>query len=80
MVRKEETLWEEKVIEEVLLGFVLSGKEFFFWYYSKIRIFFFLNLSNADVENCESFKSFGYIYRLVANPCDAPDSYQMFNI
>ena len=28
----------------------------------------------ADMENCESFKNFGYIYRLVANPCDARDS------
>ena len=25
-------------------------------------IAFFLNLINADVENCESFKSFGFIY------------------
>ena len=41
MVRKEETLWEERVIEEVLSGFVLSGREFFFRFYSKIRIFVF---------------------------------------
>ena len=25
----------------------------------------------ADVENCKSFRIFGYIYILVANPCDA---------
>ena len=28
----------------------------------------------ADVENCESFKGFGFIYILVANPCDARES------
>ena len=39
MVRKEETL-EERVIE-LILGFVLSGREFFFRFYSKIRIFVF---------------------------------------
>ena len=60
MVRKEETLWEERVIEKVLSDFVLSDREFFFRFYIKIIIFFYLN--NADVENCGSFKSFGFIY------------------
>ena len=56
MVRKEEKLWEERflfflfflfffnvvlVVEEVLSGFVSSGREFFSRFYSKIRIFVF---------------------------------------
>ena len=73
MVRKEETLWEERVIEEVLSGFVLSGREFFFsdfivkleFLFSSFIVkldFFFFNLINSNVENCGSFKSFGFIY------------------
>ena len=66
------------VIEEILLGFAFSGRDFFsnfifklnFFYLSnmtrkifKLRTFvFFFYLSNADVENCGSFKGFDYIY------------------
>ena len=46
----------------LLSGFALSGKEFFSRFYSNIRNFLFFYLSNADVENCGSFKSFGFIY------------------
>ena len=31
-------------------------------FYNLIIAFFLKNLINADVENCGSFKSFGYIY------------------
>ena len=38
-------------------------------FYNLIIAFFFLNLINADVENCGSFKSFSFIYidRLMIN-------------
>ena len=45
----------------LLSGFALSGREFFCQFYSNIRNFYFFYLSNADLENCGSFKSFGFI-------------------
>ena len=47
------------VIEEILLGFAFSGRDFFSNFIFKLNFFY---LSNADVENCGSFKGFGYIY------------------
>ena len=50
------------------IGFVFHdfGKNFGLFiiiFYNLINVFFFKkNLINADVENCGSFKSFGYIY------------------
>ena len=29
---------------------------------------------NVDVENCGNFKGFGFMYILVANPCDAQEN------
>ena len=46
----------------LLSGFALSGREFFCQFYSNIRNFYFFYLSNVDVKNYGSFKSFGFIY------------------
>ena len=44
---------------------------YLFIYFNLTNVFF--NLINVDVENCRSFKDFGYIYTyiLALRPCDA---------
>ena len=67
-LRKER--WGRKVyrvLEKLYFAFM------FFIFYFFIYVFFLKYCAN--VENCENFKSFSYIYILVANPCDARESF-----